>query len=98
MDIIKFNPDEEHGILSWSSNTNTFSAEISELEHNLNISPRMMRGSQVTVQNTKNNKKIVFEFLTTDYYGSGENREIGGWRFKAFSGHTKYCELLIIND
>lgn len=98
---IEFNPSEEFGTLNWVSATQTFVAEISELNHKGIALPYPYHAKtkfQIKVVNVETKATIVFEFYKTDYYGSGDEREVSGWRYKAVSGHKKNCELLIIND
>lgn len=107
LNVIQYNPDNK-GALTWSTNFQHFSAYHSDLGRNSIEVPYMMSSNgkplrpasnfQITVQNTKTNKKIVFEYFRTDYEGQGDDREVAGWRYKAISGHSKYCELLLIND
>lgn len=99
--------NEKHYPLSWETEVNNvpyFVGELSEIGQISDL-PRIASfkpGDIIKVKfesnDARNGKSIDFQYVKTDYYGSGEDREIGGWRFKAVKGHTVYCELLIIND
>lgn len=69
----------------------SFTGEISELRIGM---PGL--NSKLTVVNTRNNNFIVFQCVDVDMDGSRE--DIYGWKFRAIEGHTKPCDLLIIND
>jgi hypothetical protein len=48
----------------------------------------------ITLWNSKTGKAMVFKYVQTDYAGTGEDTEIGGWQYKSKEG----IKLIIIND
>jgi len=79
---------QKHNV-SYNKNRKTFSCEISDLGRNFDIGKNFIR-----LVNDKTKNFSTFNFDKTEYYGSGEDREIGGWWYKSNDGY----KLLIIND
>ena len=80
---------KKHGV-SYDKRGNLFSVEISQLR-----GLRFGLEDKVILFNPKTNGEMTFKFDDVDRYGSGEDEEIAGWRYKSLDG--KYY-LLILND
>lgn len=81
IDIKKYN-------VSFDKRGNLFSVEASDLRG-------MEGGKKYILYNPKTGGEMEFYFDGLDKYGSAEDEEIAGWRYKSKDG--KY-HFLIIND
>ena len=80
---------KKYGV-SYDKHGNLFSVDAPQLK-GLHIGWR----DNVTLFNPKTKGEMTFKFDGVDRYGSGEDEEIAGWRYRSLDG--KY-HLLIIND
>lgn len=94
MQIIPYNPNNK-GVVSWFTSTQSFVAEISSLN---SLGINLVVNQSLKLKNTNTNEEITFNYVKTDFYGKGEDKEVGGWRYEAIGGNKKPCTLLIIND
>lgn len=80
---------KKYGV-SYDKRGKLFSVEVSQL--------RGMHGSMtcnMILFNPKTGGEMKFKFDGVDKYGTGEDEEIAGWRYKSIDGQY---HLLIIND
>ena len=84
----EYNSGLDIGLFQWNKDTKTFTAEIAELQGKLHGGEK-----QITINNPKTGKSVVFDFVKADMDGSGEDTY--GWRYENKKDGLK---LLIIND
>lgn len=71
----------------WHKEDSSFSQEASTLNIGVGYTP-----TQFFIENEKTGNKVLFYYKKTLYYGTGEDKEVGGWEY--YSSDNKYTATI----